>query len=480
MKRDEIYYKAMLARDHRFDGKFFVGVKTTGIYCRPICPAKPKRENVEFFPNHLAAEKAGYRPCLRCRPESAPQSPAWVGKSSVVQRAIKMLHDLETLELNEEKFADRFGVSARHLRRLFIEEVGKTPKQLSAENRLNLARKLIVETSLPMTEISSASGFQSVRRFNDAFKDRFKRTPSEIRRSPLENRSGVKISIPYRPPFDFEGLLHFYRSHSVGNLEWFTPGKMHRVVTFGGKVGQIAISNDPEKSQVFVEIDFPEASAIHSIITRVRALLDLDSDPVMIANSLESDPKVRSISKKHPGIRLPSGWEPFEVAIATILGQLVSVERGRALVGDLIEMAGSDSGLVIDGKKIKFFPTPKQILTADLTALKTTNARRQTMIAFSQAIVDKTLSLEPSQDVGEFIKKVSAIRGIGPWSANYMSLKVLRHTDAFPATDLILARALEIHPEEVIEKFSPWRGYAAILFWKEYHHALTKTKGVRK
>ncbi|MEW6057728.1 MAG: Ada metal-binding domain-containing protein, partial [Bdellovibrionota bacterium] len=178
MTKEDIYYEAMLARDHRFDGKFFIGVKTTGIYCRPICPAKPKRRNVEFFPNHLAAERAGYRPCLRCRPESAPRSPAWIGKSAIVQRAIKMIHDCEAIEFDEDRFASLFGVTARHLRRVFVEEVGKTPKQLSFENRLNLARKLLIETALPVTQIAFASGFNSIRRFNDAFKDRFKKSPS--------------------------------------------------------------------------------------------------------------------------------------------------------------------------------------------------------------------------------------------------------------------------------------------------------------
>ncbi|MES2857398.1 MAG: Ada metal-binding domain-containing protein, partial [Bdellovibrionota bacterium] len=233
----------MLARDHRFDGKFFIAVKTTKIYCRPICPAKPLRKNVEFFSNHLEAEKAGYRPCLRCRPESAPRSPAWIGKSAVVQRAVKVLTDQASLSLDENKFADQFGVTARHLRRLFNEEIGKTPKQLSAENRLNLARKLLSETGLQISEIAFASGFSSIRRFNDAFKDRFKRKPSEIRRSrhsagdssrdsALESKDRLKLTLSYRPPFDFDSLLRSYESHRMGNLEWFENGRMHRVIEF--------------------------------------------------------------------------------------------------------------------------------------------------------------------------------------------------------------------------------------------------------
>jgi AraC family transcriptional regulator of adaptative response / DNA-3-methyladenine glycosylase II len=479
MKREDTYYEAMRARDYRFDGKFFAGVKTTGIYCRPICPAKPKRENVEFFHTPYEAEKAGYRPCMRCRPESAPLSPAWVGKSALVQRAVKILNSQDTIELDEDKFAAQFGVSARHLRRLFIEEIGKTPKQLAFANRLNLARKLLTETKLSVTDVAFAAGFSSIRRFNDAFKDRFKKAPSEIRRKHKGETSegdALTIRVSYRPPFDFEGVLKFYESHRVGKLERFEVGKMHRVVTLNGKTGQIAISNDEENSELVVEIDFPDTSIVHGIIARVRNLFDLNSDPVLIANSLERDPGLKKLLKKHPGIRLPSGWDPFEVAIGTILGQLVSVDRGRALVADLIEIAGKNSGYVVNGSTVKLFPTPEQILAADLTTLKTTGARKQTLVEFCKAIVSKKLSLEPTQDVEEFIKKALAIKGIGPWSANYMALKVLRDTDSFPASDLILARALEHHPMKIIETMSPWRGYVAALLWKSYAQILKKTR----
>jgi AraC family transcriptional regulator, regulatory protein of adaptative response / DNA-3-methyladenine glycosylase II len=470
MKREDTYYQAMLARDNRFDGKFFVGVKTTGIYCRPICPAKPKRENVEFFPNHLAAEKAGYRPCMRCRPESAPQSPAWIGKSAVVKRAIRVLDSQEPDNFNEDTFAEKFGVTARHLRRLFVEEIGKTPKQLFFENRLNLARKLITETTLAITAAALAAGFSSIRRFNDAFKDRFKKSPSQIRRGQpaTVDNTGLRILVAYRPPFDFEGLMKSYESHRVGNLEWFEHGKMHRVIAMNGKVGQIIISNEPKKCSLLVEIDFPDTAIIHTIISRVKNLFDLGSDPIVIANVLEANPVIKKLLKQHPGIRLPSGWDPFETAIATILGQLVSVKFGRALVHDLIEIAGKDSGFIRNGKMVKLFPTPKEIMTADLTALKTTGARKQALIAFSKAVYAGELSLEPTQDVDEFFKKVLAIKGIGLWTAQYIALKVLRHTDTFPASDLVLARILKTHAHDILEQMGPWRGYVAALFWRQH------------
>jgi AraC family transcriptional regulator of adaptative response / DNA-3-methyladenine glycosylase II len=474
MNRKDVYFEAFESRDHRFDGKFFVGVKTTGIYCRPICPAKPKRENVEFFPNQIEAKKAGYRPCLRCRPEAAPRSPAWIGKSAVVRRAVRSLQD--ALELDEDAFAARFGLTARHLRRLFNEEIGKTPKQLFFESRLNLARSLITETSMPLAEVAFASGFGSIRRFNDAFKGRFKRSPGEIRRSPI--KGGLTISLPYRPPYDFSGLLHFYRTHAVGELESFTADSMSRVVALGGRVGEIRVSNDEVNSRLLVEIDLPDTSLVHGVVGRVRALFDLDSDPVVIANSLEVDPGMKKLVKKHPGVRLPSGWDPFETAVASILGQLVSVERGRALLADLIEMLGEE----IDwrGRKLKLFPSPEKIAASELHGLKTTGARKRALREFSRAVAEGRLSLEPTQDVEEFIGQALRIPGIGPWTATYMAMKALRHTDSFPETDLILARALELHPKELVDRMSPWRGYAAALFWREYTMSLKKSRTAHK
>lgn len=481
MKKDDIYYSAMLARDHRFDGKFFVGVKTTGIYCRPICPAKPKRENVEFFSNHHAAEKAGYRPCLRCRPESAPQSSAWVGTTAVVQRAVKMLNNLESIEFNEDRFAELFGLSARHLRRLFMDEIGKTPKQIAFENRLNLSRKLISETQLSMTEVAFASGFSSVRRFNDAFKERFKKTPSQIRRHKVTEDEPLKISLPYRPPFDFEGLMMSYFNHRMGDLEWFEDCKMHRVFAMNGRVGKIAISNDSAHSSLVLEIDFPDTTMIHAIVSRARNLFDLDSDPLVIANTLEKVPAVKKMYRKFPGVRLPSGWDPFEISIAAILGQLVSIERGRSLVHDLMEMLGDE--VEYGSRRYRLFPTAQQIVDGDLTKLKTTMARKQALKSFAMAVAEGRLSLESTQDLDLFHKNILSLKGIGPWTANYISLKALRGTDIFPSTDLILGRALQLHSKDLLTQMSPWRGYLAALLWREYAVTLQKkekNKGARK
>lgn len=453
----------MRARDHRFDGKFFVGVKTTGIYCRPICPAKPKRENVEFFTNQREAEQAGYRPCLRCRPESAPSSPAWAGKSAVVSRALRLIP--ETGRLDEDEFAAKFGLSARHLRRLFLEEVGKTPRQIFAEQRLNLARQLLVETRLPMAELAFAAGFGSVRRFNDAFARRFKKSPSQIRRSPI-GEEGLRVSLPYRPPFDFGGLLRSYRAHRMGELEWFTASSMHRIVEVNRKIGEVTITDDPDRARLLVEIDLPDPAALPLVLARVRALFDLGADPLLVMSTLESDPGLKKILGRHPGLRLPSGWDPFELGIATILGQLVSVDRGRALVADLMRLLGREVSW--KGRRVHLFPSPEKIASADLAGLKTTGARKRTLRAFARAVAEGEISLEPTQDVEEFSRRVQRIPGIGAWTASYMALKCLRDADAFPGTDLVLARALKLHPPQVVGRMSPWRGYCAALFWREY------------
>jgi len=469
MTQDETYYRALVTRDARFDGKFFFGVKTTGIYCRPICPAKPKPENVEYFHSSIEAERWGYRPCMRCRPESAPLSAAWLGRSAVVERAIRALHASPDVELDEERFAERFGVGARHLRRLFSEELGKTPKQLVLENRLNLARKLLVETDLPVTGVGLASGFSSVRRFNAAFKARFSMAPREVRRGGMAPAGdGLRVDLSYRPPFDFEGLISFYERHGVGNLERFDGLRMQRVVSESGELGTVAIENVPERCVLSVRIDCPSVTFLRHIIARTRAMFDLDSDPLLVEGTLNRAPAVHALIAAHPGVRLPSGWDGFETAVSIILGQLVSVEQGRRLVHAVIELAGQRTQFAPFGQPVTLFPSPQQLLKADLTSLGTSAARREALLDFARAVDSGVVSLHPAQDVEQFVSKVLSIRGIGAWTARLMALRILRSTDAFPESDLIVARALKQHPALDTDALRPWRGYAAALFWRNH------------
>ncbi len=480
MKHD-VFYQAMLARDYRFDGKFFIGVKTTGIYCRPICPAKPKRENVEFFLSSTAAEKSGYRPCLRCRPECAPLSPAWFGKSAVVQRALRVIASDGFFYSDEDKFADQFGVTARHLRRLFVEEVGQTPKQIAFNNRLNFARKLIVESNLPMTSVAMTAGFSSLRRFNDSFKKRFYRAPSALRKKREQSTDGgIELTLSYRPPLDWQALLAFYRSHQVSGVETVSEFAYERVFRLGKALGFLKVTQDEGKPQLRLQVAIDDPTVLFTIAQKVRQMFDLDSDPLLIANSFQTHKFLDSLGKKYPGLRLARGWDPFETAICTILGQLVSVSQARALVAQLVENYGERVAHPITSEVAFLFPTADALALSDLGAVKTTQARKNAIKEFARLVFSKEIDLQIPQDADTARKRLLSIFGIGPWSAEYIGLRALGNTDAFPGTDLILKRAIEKHSDLDLETIRPWRSYAAVYLWKHYASELSKQKGKRK
>jgi AraC family transcriptional regulator of adaptative response / DNA-3-methyladenine glycosylase II len=474
--QDEIYYQALLTRDPRFDGKFYVAVKTTGIYCRPICPAKPHRKNVEFFPNALAAEKAGYRPCLRCRPESAPLSPAWIGKSATVQRALKLIAANALLEADEDSFSDQLGVSARHLRRLFEEELGKTPKQIHDNNRLGFARKLVVETSLPITEIAFTSGFSSIRRFNDSFKERFHRAPSELRKKKSSAKKGsreleglpLQLTLSYRPPFDWDTSLRVQRSHAIAGVEQIDESTYSRIFRINGTVGELTLSHDPKHFRLLLKVRTRDTKSLFPIAQNIRKMFDLDSDPIHISNTFSSCDIMTALSTKHPGLRITRGWDPFEGAVAAILGQFVSVKHATMLISQLVENYGEPVKNPYTGKVINFFPTVETLARETISKVKTTEARKNTIREFSRLVLEKKIRLDSAQDPLVFKEQLLAIKGIGPWTAEVVSLRALGDTDAFPGTDLILKRVLDKNTDLDIEAFRPWRGYAAIYLWKEF------------
>lgn len=453
MTKDDIYYRALLARDYRFDGKFFVAVKTTHIYCRPICPARPKRENVEFFPTALAAEKAGYRPCLRCRPECAPGTPAWSGKSAAVQRALRLLGD----GLDEDTLAGKVGMSARHLRRLFEDELGQTPKQIHDGNRLAFARTLVVDTPLPISEIAFASGFQSLRRFNDAFVKRFKRSPSVLRgnKSVTASDGFLDLSLSFRPPFDWESIYENHRRHATLGVERFTDGVYERLFRFEESLGVCRVSfPDPATPKLRVSILASNPRALLPVTRRVRAMFDLDSDPLLIANHFASTPFLAALWKKYPGLRVPRGWDPFETAIATVLGQLVSTRQACRLVEQLVVHYGEKVTHPVTGETTFLFPPAKTLASSDLLHVKTTKARRESIRRLAARGIEREGLLD--------------VPGIGPWSEQYIALRALGDTDAFPKTDLVLKRALRDNPDLDLDSVRPWRSYLAVHLWKEY------------
>jgi len=465
-KTEDAYYNAILARDAKFDGKFFSGVKTTGVYCRPICPAKPKRENVEFFSSALLAEKAGYRPCLRCRPESAPDSPLWHGTTSVVRRAVQVLfNDESAIELNEDEFAARFEMSARHLRRLFHEELGKTPMQIKRNHRLNLARKLIVETNLAFIDIAFSVGFDSVRRFNDAIRDRFSKTPTELRRrkKPKHNNDLIEFNVCYRPPLDWQASLDYYQKHKIGELEEFKNGCYTRTFRFENETGIVNVYNNEQKHRLEITLQITNITALNYVLCRVKEMFDLSLDPVYVTNTFESEPDLKQFYETHHGVRLARCWDKFELAISTILGQLISVKHATQVTNELMELYGEQYQHPTTGEPIRFFPSPKKLAGESLTALKVTRTKKVAIITLAQQVVDGEIHFSSYQDPTVFKNNLIKIHGIGPWTAEYIALRAIGDTDAFPEGDIYLDKILGTTN---INKLSPWRGYLATILYK--------------
>jgi AraC family transcriptional regulator of adaptative response / DNA-3-methyladenine glycosylase II len=477
------FYQALLARDYRFDGKFFVAVKTTGVYCRPICPARPKRENVVFFPDAASAEAAGYRPCLRCRPECAPLSPAWRGKRAVVQRALKLItNDGLDHRANDEEFAQRLGMSARHLRRLFQEEIGRTPKQISDANRLNFARRLIVETTMPIMTVARTAGFASLRRFNDAFKKRFARAPSQLRRarSKIKTTDGIELKLSFRPPYDWRSLIRFYQSHPIPGVERVAENTFERIFRIDGTVGFLRVQPVADRQQLKLSLVTEDPRILFEVVNRIRKMFDLDSDPMLIANSFAQVPLLAELADRFPGLRVPGGWDPFETAVCSILGQVVSAEQRASLVSELVRGYGEEIVHPTWGEKVYLFPAPSVLATADLSKVRTSAARKEAIRDFSRRVLSGAISLSEAQDPTLFRKALLETKGLGPWSAEYISLRAIGDTDAFPRTDLILKRVLALHPDLDLEVIKPWRSYGAVYLWKGFAQTLSKEKSKKR
>lgn len=473
---DEIYYKAMLSRDYRFDGKFFIGVKTTGIYCRPICPAKPKFENVEFFKDAFTAELAGYRPCLRCHPEYSPENMSWPGKSLIVQKALALISENVMFEMDADSFAKKLNVSARHLRRLFEEELGLSPKQVSDIHRLNFAYKLTNETALPLTQVALASGFTSLRRFNDAFKKRYKHPPRLVRKCKDKAENVFNLHLSYRPPFDWESLLDFFSRHQIPFVETIMENSYERIFKEKKDLGLLTVHNNAIKNQLELKIFTKEPIVLFTIVNHVRKIFDLHADPLLISNHFADNPFLNELWKEFPGLRIARGWDPFEIVIGTILGQVVSVEQASCLMKTLVKCYGEKIFHPVTNEECYLFPTPEVLAEASLDEVKTTSQRKETIRKVCQSLITGNLSF--SENSEDFKRQLQTIKGIGNWSAEYIGLRGLGDTNAFPKDDLILKRALTLTTGQFdLSKIPPWKGYLAIYLWKKYAQTLSKLKG---
>lgn len=478
-------YQALRSRDARFDGRLFVGITSTGIYCRPICPARSARfENCRFFPSAAAAQEAGFRPCLRCRPETAPDLGSWRGTSNTVSRGLALIAEgaLDGEGASVEVLAERLGIGERQLRRLFQQHLGASPITVAQTRRVLFAKQLIHDTRLPMAEIALASGFGSVRRFNETFQQLFRRPPSALRRKALQplpegsvGEIGATVRLSYRPPYDWDAMLAFLKARAVDGVEWIAGDAYCRTVSQDGLSGTVEIRHLPERASLNATIRFPSVRALPAIVGRIRRVFDLGADVAAIGAHLAQDPLLAPLIAERPGLRAPGGWDGFELAARAVLGQQVTVEAGRKLGSRLTRICGTALAAAQLRAELRLvFPTAAQVAAADLSALGMPNARKEALVALAQAALRDPTLFQPQNTVEQTVARLRAIRGIGDWTAHYIALRAVRETDAFPASDIGLLRGVAIgagaRPSPAVlrdraETWRPWRAYAAQHLW---------------
>ena len=475
---DDICYRALSARDARFDGRLFVAVKTTGIYCRPICPARtPKRENCCFFPSAAAAQMAGFRPCLRCRPEISPDAAAWRGTSNTVSRALTLIAEgaLDGGEASLPVLAEKLGLGERQLRRLFDKHLGVPPIAVAQTRRILFAKQLIQETRLSMAEVAEASGFGSIRRFNDAFQKLYGRAPRELRLSkkPALEPSLVTLRLGYRPPYDWDSIQAFFAKRAIPGVEQVERDRYRRTIAVDGAVGSFEIT--PGKNCLVATIRLPQLRLLLSVVGRLRRMFDLDADVEAIGSHLARDEGLAPLIARRPGLRTPGAWDPFEYAVRAVLGQQITVAGARTLAGKLARLAGMPVTREISGHEAltHVFPDPGQIVAADFTNFGMPGARIAALQSLARAALDDPKLFEPGGAPDDVLERLLALPGFGEWTVQYWALRALRDSDAFPAADVGLLRAMTVDGKrltpkaltERAEAWRPWRAYAAQHLW---------------
>jgi AraC family transcriptional regulator of adaptative response / DNA-3-methyladenine glycosylase II len=478
----EACYRALATRDARFDGRLFIAVTSTGIYCRPICPTRtPKRENLVFYPSAAAAQEAGFRPCLRCRPESAPDIGVWRGTSNTVSRALALIEKGGLDGADVEALAERLGVGERQLRRLFRRHLGASPIAVAQTRRVLLAKHLIHETRLPMSEVALAAGFSSIRRFNETFQQLFGRPPSTLRRAGVAGtpRSGpageVAILLPYRPPYDWPAMLAFLRARAIPGVETVSRDGYARTIEIGGAHGTVAV-RPTARNALRATIQFPQLSALPTIVARLRRVFDLVADPEVIGAHLAEDPALAPLVAARPGLRVAGAWDGFELAVRALLGQQITVTAAVGLAGKLVATYGkplTGAASEFDGLT-HVFPGPERLAEDDLSTLGLTRARAAALGSLARAVIADPELFGPRRSLEEAIVKLRALPGIGEWTAQYIAMREMREPDAFPAADLGLMRAMADRkgrrpsPGALLaraERWRPWRAYAAQHLW---------------
>lgn len=477
-------YNAYASRDPRFDGVFYIGVTSTGIYCRPICPARtPKATNCRFFDSAEAAEGANYRPCLRCRPElapgNAPVDDARRIAGLLVHRIDEGMLDHPSSESGAwmERVAARFGWSSRQIRRIVQKELGVSPIELLQTRRLLLAKQLLTETTLPISEVAFASGFASLRRFNDAFGTRYGMPPSRFRKAAevggtTDSPTGsFTLRLSYRPPFDWESLLLFLAARAMQGVESVNDGAYSRTVSLGEHHGWIRVRHQPDQRGLLVELSHSLTPVLPALLGRLRNVFDLSARPDVIEGHLSRDPVLAPIVAAKPGLRVPGAFEGFELVVRAILGQQISVRAATTLAGRFVAAFGAPTVTPLTALN-RLSPTAHRVAAAsvdEVAGLGIVAARARSIIAIAEEMASGRLLLEPAADPEAAIARLVALPGIGPWTAQYIAMRALRWPDAFPKEDIVIRKRLgDITPGragEMSEPWRPWRSYATLHLW---------------
>jgi len=449
----------------------FTGVVTTGIYCRPGCSGQPLERNTRPYTSAAAAEAAGFRACLRCRPDREP-APGWVEAPELVCRALRAIADGALDDATEDALAARLGVSARHLRRLFDVHVGATPAEVARSRRAHLARRLLDDTDLPLAKVGTAAGFNSVRQFNRVMKDVFQFTPQELRarrRAPdrLVTDGGLELRMPYRPPLAWGSVLAFLAPRAIPGVETIdlAAGAYRRVIELGGAPGVIEVWDEPDRAALRVRVHLPGFDGLVHLLASVRRLFDLDADPTVIDAALARDRTLRPLVRARRGIRVPGALDPFEVSVRAVLGQQISVAGATTLAGRLVERYGTPVPGISALGLTHLFPTADTLAAADLTRVGLTRQRARTVRELARAVAEGDLELHRARDLEHTVAELQELPGFGPWTAHYVAMRACGERDAFPASDLGLRRALGDDPGARAEAWRPWRAYGAIQVW---------------
>ena len=484
MKLDhEICYRAIQTRDARFDGQFFTAVQSTGIYCRPVCPAPtPKLENCRFFLSAAAAHEAGFRPCLRCRPEVSPELRSKLEVTSTVARGLSLIAEGVLDQGKVGDLATQLGVSSRHLRRLFKQHLGASPLAVAQTRRIHFAKQLLDQTSLSIADVAMASGFTSLRRFNDVMRQTYQRTPRQLRKRLTSGEGsvdacGITLKLPFSPPYNWATMAHFLIPRATPGVETVSPDYYRRTVAINGVHGIVDIRPVANQPHLVAHIQFPQVTALGSIVERLRRLFDLGAKAAEIDAHLQTSPYLRQSVAALPGLRVAGAWDAFELAVRAILGQQVSVAAATTLAGRLVKTYGVPLAIA-DGaesaSELRFvFPTPTVLAHADLTEIGLPRARAGTISSLAAAVVNTPNLLQALTDLETAVQTLCQLPGIGEWTAHYIAMRTLSEPDAFPATDLGLLRALGQNQTpitktqllDIAAAWRPWRAYAAMHLW---------------